>query len=375
MKIKFITPFFYPVEGGMEKHVLYLSEELIKLGHKIEVITSNLSREGKLEKTDEIYKKIKIKRLSTWFKIGDLSSFFPGFFKEVKKSDADIIHIHAYRHPHNLACLITKKPTLITTHWPEYKGLRKKWLDIFIILFDKTLGKFLINKYDRVIAVAKPEVKWLENKFKIRKEKIELIPNGIPKEQLKQFNGNNFRKKYNFKLNELLILYFGRLHKSKGVDQIIKISKYFPNVKFIIMGNGPELNNLKSEGRNIKNIKFIYGKITDKEKMEAFNAADIFIHPSHYDAFGITLLEAFSQKCAVITTNQGGLPWVVEKAGLIFKDNDLNDLKEKLSLLINNNKLRLELQEKGYKKVKNFTWDKIARKLELVYKELLNKKI
>jgi glycosyltransferase involved in cell wall biosynthesis len=103
--------------------------------------------------------------------------------------------------------------------------------------------------------------------------------------------------------------------------------------------------------------------------MEAFAAADIFVHPSHYDAFGITILEAFSQKCAVITTDKGGLPWVVDKAGLVFEDNNLEDLKNKLFLLIKNKKLREEFQKKSYEKVKGFIWDKIAKELEHLYKE------
>ena len=60
MKILFITPFFYPVKGGMEEHVLQISRELIKRNHEVIVYTSNLSREGKISNKWEIYKKIKI---------------------------------------------------------------------------------------------------------------------------------------------------------------------------------------------------------------------------------------------------------------------------------------------------------------------------
>ena len=365
MKITFIAPFFHPVQGGMENHILNLALELKKRGHNITVLTSNLSRNKKIKVKEEIYKNIKIKRFDSWFKIGDFGSFFPCVFIESIKSKG-ILHIHAYRHPSNLAVFLNKK-TIITPHWPNYpKGLRKKWLEFMISVYDKTIGKLILKKSRCILAVSEPEINWLKNEFRLRR--IKLIPNGIPKDYLRQRNKFSFKKKYNIKGKT--VLYFGRIHKSKGIDQLIKVSKYFPKVNFIIMGNGPELNNLKLLSKNNNNIKFITGRITDEEKLEAFSAADVFIHPSHYDAFGITLLEAFSQGCPVIATDKGGLPWVVGSAGLIFRDNDINDLKTKLEYILINKRIRDSLSIKAKERAKDFTWDKIAINLEKIYKEI-----
>ena len=367
MKITFIAPFFYPVEGGMEKHVFNLALEMRKLAHEVTILTTNLSRTKKIKIKEEVYKGIKIKRLNSWFKIGEFGSFFPSVYYEAIKDKSDIIHIHAYRHPSNLIALF-KKNVVITPHWPNYpNGLRKKWIEILILIFDKTIGKRVLKKSKFVFAVAEPEIEWIK-KFNINSDKIKLIPNGIPKSYLKKRNNKNFRKRYN--INGKIVLYFGRIHKSKGVDQIIKISKYFPKINFVIMGNGSEINNLKLLGKDKKNIKFITGKISEEEKLEAFAAADIFLHPSHYDAFGITLLEAFSQSCPVITTNKGGLPWVAKGAGLIFKDDNLEDLKNQINKMLNN-KLRKTLSIKAKNKVKSFTWDNIVLKLEKEYRKIL----
>ena len=64
MKICFIAPFFYPVKGGMEEHVLQLARGLIKKGHEVHVFTSNSSRSNKIGLSDEIYEGIKIKRFN-----------------------------------------------------------------------------------------------------------------------------------------------------------------------------------------------------------------------------------------------------------------------------------------------------------------------
>ena len=76
-----IAPSFYPVEGGIERHVLYLSRELIKKGHKVEVFTSDRNRKQKINLKEETYEGIKIRRFKTWFNLGDFASFFPGMFK------------------------------------------------------------------------------------------------------------------------------------------------------------------------------------------------------------------------------------------------------------------------------------------------------
>ncbi len=372
MKISIITSFFYPVEGGVERHVLSTAKELSRK-HNITVHTSNIDRYGNKLKKEEFLNKIKIKRYNTWFKIGEFSPFFPSLYKE--KIDADIIHIHGYRNPHNLAVLLTKKPCIMTSHYPNYPGgLRNKINDFIIPIFDMTVGKLILKKCKKIIALHKEEKDWLKNKFKIKEERIKIIPNGIPKETLKQINKHEFRRKYKIPENKILVLCLGRLHKSKGFDQVIEVSKFFPGAQFIIMGaKDSYLNQLKKLAEQHKNIIILTDK-SEEEKYEALSSADIFIAPSHYEGFGIVVLEAFSQKCAVITSDKGGLPYAVGNAGLIFKDYNLQDLKNKLHILTKNKVLRKKLQEQGYKRVKNFTWDKISREIEGTYIEILNQK-
>ena len=120
----------------------------------------------------------------------------------------------------------------------------------------------------------------------------------------------------------------------------------------------------------IKNT-IITGEVTEQEKMEAYAGADIFCSPSHYEAFCISILEAMSQGCAVITSNAGGMPWVVGKEGLTFQDYDLEDFKKQLSKLINNKKLKQDFQKQGKIKSKNFKWKNTAEVLDREYKKFI----
>ena len=374
MKILYIVPFFYPVKGGAENHIYYLAKELVKKGHDVHVITSNLDRNSLIKKEFEIIDGIKIYRLKSYFRISNFVSFFPAVFTKINKFDYDILHIHGFRHPHNLIVFLTKKPKLITPHWPEYPSkVRGSFLDFLTKLFDLFLAKIIFRNCDYICAVNKLEIDWYKKKYGITESKIKLIPNGIPKDFFKKGNPNFLRNKYHIPKGSLIVTSLSRLHQSKGLDLIIKVAQYFPNTYFFIAGSkaGYETYLHKLiKSKNLKNV-IIIEELEEKFKLDYLSSSNIFIHPSYYDAFGISILEAFSQKNAVIASNAGGIPWVIEGAGLLFKTGSEKDLKFKLTILINDKKYRKELSKKGYERAQQFVWEDLAVDLEGLYKSLL----
>lgn len=372
-KVCFVNAFFYPTIGGVESHIQYIGEELIKKGYDVEVFTSDMDRDSRINESSGEINKIKIARFKSYLKISFAEMFFPGLFKAVKNSDADIFHVHGYRHLYNFIFLFTKKPVFLTPHWPVYKGQRSRIIQSIVDLADFVLGKYIFRNFSKVCVVTELEVPWVES-FGVKKQDIILTPNAIPENYFKKYNGKNFRKKYSLK-DELVVLTMSRLHQSKGIDQLVKVAKFFPKVKFIIMGKDggfrEYLENLIKES-SLNNV-ILAGEVTELEKLEAYSGADIFCSPSHYEAFCISIAEAMSQGCAVLTSDQGGMPWVVGDAGLTFKDYDLEDLKEKLNTLVTNKKLLDNYKKIGKIRSKQFKWDKVADTLDVEYKKYLSK--
>ena len=371
-KVCFVTPFFYPVIGGVEKHILESAKELIKMGYKVEVITSDLDRKGKIKKEHEIYRGIEIKRIKSWFRISFGEIFMPGIFDAVRKSDADIFHFHGLRHMYNLAEFSTKKPCVITPHWPDYKGQRSFFIQLIIDTLDFIVSGKMLNRCSAICEVSELEEEWLVSLGADRK-KIILTPNAISDEFLRKHDGRRFRNKYNLG-ERITVLSLSRIHKSKGLDQIIKVAPKFPNVNFVIMGkDGGAEKSLKeiASKLHVNNVIFA-GQVNDKEKMEAYAGSDIFCAPSHFEAFNISLLEAMSQGCAPITSDKGGMPWVSGKSGLTFVDEDIEDLKIKLEKVIQNKKLREKMQKSAVERAKDFSWKKTASILDKAYKKALD---
>ncbi len=373
-KVCFVTSFFYPTIGGVETHIQNTAKELIKLGYDAEVFISDMDRDKKMTELEYEIDGIKVRRFKSWFKISFSEIFFPGLYKAVKNSDADIFHVHGYRHMFNFIFWFTKKPVFITPHWPVYKGQRKPIIQFIVDMVDEFFGKYIFKHFSKVCVVTELESPWVES-FEVDKKNIILTPNCIPESYFKKYNGKNFRKKYKLKKDDLVVLSVSRIHQSKGIDQLARAAKFFPKTKFIIMGKDggfkQELEDIIKE-LDLKNI-VLAGEVSEKEKMEAYAGADIFCSPSHYEAFCISILEAFSQGCSVITSNEGGMPWVVGDCGLIFEDYNLDDLKDKLQTLIKNKKLRQKFRKMGMKRAKEFRWNKVAKTLDKEYKNYLIK--
>ncbi|HZX11891.1 MAG TPA: glycosyltransferase family 4 protein [Candidatus Nanoarchaeia archaeon] len=373
MKILFISPYYEPVRGGMETHVASLAKELVKRGHDVHVFTSDLSREGRISQKQETIEGVHVKRFTTWFKLGQFASFFPGIFFAIRKLNPDIIHVHNFRHPSNLAPFFTKRPCFLTFHWPQYpRGLRTPVMDFFSKLFDKTLARPLLEKYKKVCAVTISEVPFIQA-FNVPQEKILLTPNAIPKAYLIPQERRSFRVKHHLKEKDFVVLSLSRIHKSKGFDLVVQLAARYPQIKFVIAGRDEghkhHLEDL-AKALNTKNVFFI-GELTDEDKIKAYASCDVFLHPSHFEAFGIVALEAMSQAKPVITSNSGGLPWVVGDAGLTFKDNNLHDLEDKFKRILYSPSLRKELGKKAYRRATTLTWNNVAEHLEKAYKGIL----
>jgi glycosyltransferase involved in cell wall biosynthesis len=101
-----------------------------------------------------------------------------------------------------------------------------------------------------------------------------------------------------------------------------------------------------------------------------YQAADIFISSSIYEAFGLTFLEAGYHKLPIISTNVEGIPEVVlnEKTGLLCNPRDYNVMSENIIRLSNDSQLRSLLGKNGYKYVtKKFSVSDMVSKYEAVY--------
>ena len=165
-----------------------------------------------------------------------------------------------------------------------------------------------------------------------------------------------------------------------------------PRVKLLILGSGPEEQNLKKLAKNLdlSNEVIFLGHINPDEIPQYLEQADVFVRPSRSEGLGNSFLEAMAAVLPVIGTPVGGIPDFLNNYdaddandmrmmriadmpnGLFTKVDDPKDLAEKVSLLLNNENLRRQLGENGRRLVfEKYGWDDISKKIQGIFDKLI----
>ncbi|MFH8080753.1 MAG: glycosyltransferase [Candidatus Aenigmatarchaeota archaeon] len=172
------------------------------------------------------------------------------------------------------------------------------------------------------------------------------------------------------------ILYAGRLSKEKGVDQLIKaldiVRKKFSKIKLIIAGDGKERKNLENLVKILsleKNVEFL-GWVDRESLKKIYENVDFAVLPSVWqEPFGLTGLEAMSYGRPVIAFDVGGISEYVEnkKNGFLVKVYDVKSLAEKITILLENEKMLEKFSKNSIKTSKKFSDEIFFKKIKNFY--------
>ncbi|MGB2870018.1 MAG: glycosyltransferase family 1 protein [Bacteroidota bacterium] len=113
--------------------------------------------------------------------------------------------------------------------------------------------------------------------------------------------------------------------------------------------------------------------VSDDELAECYRRAVVFVFPSHYEGFGLPVLEAFAAGCPVVASKGGSLPEVAGRAARYFSPDDAGDMQRAVGRVLSNASLRRELAREGYRRLKKFSWNKMASETKSVYKRILQR--
>jgi len=309
-------------------------------------------------------------------------------FDTIQFNKIDLIHVCDYEYlTSTLPIFIKRKhrniPTVIVNDALIGIGnysFNSLPMDLLSKTYTYTLGMKILNSYDKIIFLYS-KIAEQAKKLGLNEEKIRIIPNGIDVQEIldiqKRLNTASIRKKYGIAENEQVILYVGRLIKMKRVEIIIKVIKKLLKknlkVKGLIVGDGPQRTKLEEMARPIShNIKFT-GYLSE-EKFECYHIADLFILPSISEGLPTVLLEAALFGLPIIATNIHGIPDIVihGKTGFLIDKWDYDKYAEYTEYLLMNQSLAKEMGENARKHVaSNFSWNKVVKKYEKVYSEMM----
>lgn len=373
-----IVSYIYPNKNDLRLGLFVheQAKELIRHGHKVIVITSSPDSDVK-----EVFEGVIVYRLSS-------PKFLKGMFFNLRllpriielKNKVDIIHLH-FVGLNSIFCWTASKmikaPLVATVHGIDVcpKNFLHNYLIKFYLSFPKKI--MAVSKYTMELAALNTD-----------RKKLTIVNNGVDLEKLKVTKSKEMMKKELGLENKKILLSVGGLVKRKGIDIIIKalpdVVKSVPNLAYIVIGRGRELDNLKELAKSLNlqdKVRFL-GYISDKEIANYFNLCDVFVLMSNtikdkggIEGFGIVYIEASAMGKPVIGGKSGGTgDAIVDNAtGFRVQPNNINELKKKLILLLKNEKLREKMGAAGRKRVlESFLWKHNVEKTLGIYKDALN---
>jgi glycosyltransferase involved in cell wall biosynthesis len=253
------------------------------------------------------------------------------------------------------------------------------------LIYDIFFGYQLLRDAAKVIALNHVEAEQYRA-MGVPEEKIAIIPNGIDLSEYVNLPPKGaFKKKFNIPEDRKIILYLGRIHKIKGIDILIKAYAYMRNKMnlrdIVLVIAGPDdgyLNEAKrlAQALDVSNHVLFTGPLYGEDKMAAYIDSEVYVLPSRYETFPMAILEAYACGKPVVASEVGGLRDLVKngETGLLFKPEDVKQLAERISNILNDDKMAEEMGLRGRNFVEeDFTIEKIIEKLEKLYEEVVEK--
>lgn len=370
MKVGLVIDNYFPVLGGAEVHVYYLSKTLQHLGHDVIIYTNTLSKE------DDVALTVIRNTCGLKTNIRDLVRFI---------RNVDVVHCHYTYYLSSLTCFLAKllrKPTVVTLH-----GLGT---------LDSSVGKsrrmkayrWLSFKLADAIIATSNEMAEVAERFAKRK-KIYVIPNAVNTNYFKLSSPSNPKE------DKIIVLSMRRLNPKNGVQYLVEAIPYivgeFERIEFWIAGKTKLESYLRKRVEELgilKYVKFI-GEIPNEKTKHYYEAADIVVFPSSAESTSIACLEAMAMEKAVVASSLKVYKDLLgnSERGLLVElfDRDYSDYvaplnlpEERISALANaiitlsrDEVLCRELGKRARKEVeKNYDWTIIADRISQVYENL-----
>ena len=376
MKILQVIPYFTPRRGGDVNICYNLSKQLVNRGHEVIIITTDF------EFDEEYAKSLVNVRIIPFKVIARIGLFLisPSMKKWLKNEirNYNVIHLHNLQsYQNNLVYRYTKKygvSYVLQAHGLDPKRLEE---DTLKKGYNWVWGYGILKDASKVIALTKTEAEKYK-KMSVDKDKVEIVSNGIDLLEYENLpKEGEFRGKYEIKDEEKIILYLGRIHKIKGIDLLVRafvdLVNDSDNIKLVIVG--PDDGFLSTLKRQIEYLKIcdkvlFAGPLYGKDKLKAYVDADVYVLPSVYEIWGITVLEACACGTPVVVTDRCGIANFVDKVGYVV-EYDKDQLWDAIFTVLCDEDLRKRFGEDCRLLVREeYGWDKIVAKVEKVYNRM-----
>ena len=377
MKICMFTSSFLPTMGGLQYQVKWLAEGLSKPEEEIYLLTPNdaseyiKTNEGGFPKNiDLAFGKshlrniLKLRRAIQWIK-------------------PNVIHVHAVI-PDGfyavVATLFIDIPLVITSHGIDVVRIKEINYGYRLNPLYSLIIKAVLRRCKKHVVVSDSMIPFAIEAGSSRNKICKIYDAAPPiKEAISIQDIEIVQKKYHLE-NSRVILTLSGMRPIKGLEYLIRamplVLKENPNTRLLITCKGDEyedyIRNLVMEIGMEDDVDFI-GFVKGKEKNALINICDVFCMPSLYESFGIAILDVMHYGTAVVASDTGGIPEIIEngKNGILCRPKDHMQIAKSINALLEDEKLNGRIGRAGESSVHRFDIGRISNEYISVYSEVV----
>ena len=375
MKVSLFTWEFPPnIYGGAGVHVAHLSEALRKQ-IDVEVRTVAVGAEPKTPG-------MQVRRYPASLGDASLARADPRLSKALATLafnlrivadpiDADIVHTHTWYT--NFAGALAKRAygaaLVATVHSLEpLRPWKREQLGSGYEI-SSWMEKDGLTACDAVIAVSKEMKQDIRKCYDVPEDRIAVIHNGVDPGVFRPRDGRATVDKY--RIPKPFILFVGRLTRQTGVFDLVRAMDRVPKgVTLALVTGKPDtlgiVDELRAALKERRNILWLNEFLMEKELVDLYNEAEVFVCPSAYEPFGIINLEAMACETPVVASRVGGITEVVVdgETGFLVPPAEPEVLAERLARILGDPELGQRLGKAGRQRVlQEFSWDRLAQRV------------
>jgi len=362
VKIGLVSPYVYPLPGGVTEHVRYLYENLRKRGHDVRIITSS---HGLQRSSDG-----DVIRIGKGFSVpanGSVGTLTvsPRFVSQVgdvlDRERFDLLHFHEPFVPFLSLVVLRQSTSVNIATFHAFGGFSPAY----------ELGSRMVRPYARRlhgrIAVSAAARHFIDRYFP---GDYKVIPNGVDVDRY-----GRAVPIARWQDGTQNILFVGRHEPRKGLVELLKafriLRKTGCECRLLVVGSGPQEREARRyvATRRLQGVEFL-GRVSDDEKAQLFKTADVYASPATgRESFGIVLLEAMAAGTPIVCSDIHGYKGVVRRGreGLLVPPRKPKALASAIGQLLADDGLRAEMGRNGLERARDFSWERVTAKVDDYY--------
>jgi phosphatidylinositol alpha-mannosyltransferase len=362
VKIGLVTPYIYPLPGGVNAHVQELYENLVARGHDVRIISSThgpqRSSEGDIIRLGygwSVPTNGSVGTLTVSHRYGQLVQ------EMLDREQFDLIHYHEPFVPFLSLQVLRHSTSVNVATFHAYSG----WSPSYE--FGKRMMARFASRLHGRIAVSAAARHFINRYFP---GEYKVIPNGV---DLRDYQGATpFARWRDGTPN---ILFIGRFESRKGLMYLLKAYRLLRrdghDCRLLVVGVGPQERDARRyiATRRLQGVEFL-GRVSDADKARAFATADVFVSPATgQESFGIVLLEAMAAGRAIVCSDIHGYKGVVRRGeqALLVPPKDTEALAGAIAQLLRDPAMRVRMGESGKERAVQFSWPSVTAKVDDYY--------